>query len=92
MTLRQFLDLNWKAVKYYLSMGNVYIPGAIFYRLTEMDFEDFIPKTFIVKRYTKVCLTKEDVLLNKRLQLTTNVELKKYNLISRARKIDKSEQ
>jgi len=49
MNLRKFLDVNWKTVKLFLSIGDYYIPGAIFYRITEMDFDDYVPKTYISK-------------------------------------------
>ena len=37
----------------YLDMGDKHIPGAIFYKLTEMDIEDFVPKTYISKKLIK---------------------------------------
>jgi hypothetical protein len=50
MVLRNYLEKNWEAVKMYFSINDNYIPGAIFYRMTEMDFDDFIVKTYISKK------------------------------------------
>ena len=52
MKLRVYLEANWEAVRLLLSIGDTYIPGAIYYRLTEMDFDDFVVKTFISKKLT----------------------------------------
>jgi hypothetical protein len=53
MKLREFLDKNWEAVKFHLSHNDKYIPGAIFYEITEFDFDDFIPITYISKELLK---------------------------------------
>jgi hypothetical protein len=53
MKLREFLDKNWEAVKFHFSHNDNYIPGAIFYEITEFDFDDFIPITYISKELIK---------------------------------------
>lgn len=48
-SLKQFIENTWDTIKLSASIGDNYITGAIYYRLTEMDFEDFIIKTYISK-------------------------------------------
>ena len=49
MKLKDFLEANWKAAKLCFSIGDNHIPGAIYYRMTEMNIDDFVPLTYISK-------------------------------------------
>ena len=80
ITLKDFLIKNRDAVDFYFSIKDNYIPGRIYYRLTEMDFKGFVPKTFI----------SEKVLHNKNFKSIKKIETR-YNLNAQLKKIFKNE-
>ena len=76
MTLRKYLEKSWETVKMCFSINDNYIPGAIYYRMTEMDFDDFIVKTFISK---EIMAHKDyNSFKHKENRYNLNIKVKKY--------------
>ena len=80
MTLGNYLEKNWKAVKMYFSINDNYIPGAIYYRRSTLEWQPPKNPRGAMVAIPKIHLTKSR--LKSPLKLRLNLKTEHRNILT----------